>query len=117
MHRQIEIDFNPQAACAGRDSGMRAATDRADMDHPAWRKKAGELLAQFITYHDEFMTEDLRLWAHKEVGLPYPPDSRAWGSIIAAAVRSGMIVCSGYAPMKSKNCHANPKAIWKVVRR
>lgn len=94
------------------DEGMTRAIEHADRVCNGWSSKAWNLFVRYITeVKREFMTEDVREWAHN-MGLPLPPDSRAWGAIIRRASRKGIIRSIGFAPMKSSNCHANPKHVW-----
>lgn len=94
---------------------MKEAVDHADSVEDGWSKTAYSELLVFMASRSEFMTEDVRAFAYSR-GLSIPPDDRAWGSVITKAAKRKLIVKSGYAPMKSKNCHANPKAVWKVLR-
>ena len=104
--------FNLNEGRKLRDQGMEKATTHADRVHTKWRDKAFVLLVEFLKTRERFMTEDVRYFAHQKKDLDTPPDSRAWGSVIMKAVKAGMIKRIGYAPMKSKNCHANPKSVW-----
>lgn len=99
-----------------RDVGMQKAVDHADLVDPDWSLKAYDLFTKFIALKDKpFMTEDVRLWAHDQMNLVKPPDGRAWGGVINRACKAGLIHRVGFAPMKSKNCHANPKSVWGRV--
>lgn len=99
-----------------RDEAIKRAMTHADDVEEEWSQKAFQLLLEFRKTKNEFMTEDLRLWAHDTMGLKHPPDERAWGGVINRAVKGGLLVRIGYAPMKSPNCHANPKAVWRSVK-
>lgn len=62
-----------------------------------------------------FMAEDVREFARGVDGFEDPPDGRAWGSVVMRAAKAGIIKRIGYAPMKSPNCHANPKSVWRSL--
>lgn len=99
------------AARQERDNGMAKALAHADAIEPAWSDLAYTFLLGFIgASQGEFLTEDVRAAAHGAV--PDPPDQRAWGGIVIRAVKAGLIRRAGYRPMRSKNCHANPKSSW-----
>jgi hypothetical protein len=78
-----------------------------------WSELASNFLESYILSHDEFMAEDVR---NASVGMvPEPPDQRAWGGIIQKYSKAGIIYRIGYRPMKSPNCHMNPKAVWRRI--
>lgn len=81
-----------------------------------WIYSARLYLDKYITerVQQEFMAEDLRNWAITN-GCQIPADGRAWGGVILGAVNAGRIKRIGFAPMKSRNCHANPKSVWVIV--
>jgi hypothetical protein len=109
--------FDLEAGRSLRDRGIKRAIDHADRIRSAWSVEAWGILKAFLLVRShEFMTEDFRAWAYENTEIELPPDGRAWGGIIVRAVKSGMIKKVGYRPMKSKNCHANPKAVWVACR-
>lgn len=79
-----------------------------------WADEAFLALCYYAKRHDTFMAEDVRVFAHAH-GLPLPPDGRAWGGVMNRAIKRKLVERVGYAPMKSPNCHANPKSVWKWV--
>jgi hypothetical protein len=109
--------FDLAEARRRRDAGMERAANHADHVIGRWREKAWEKTCEFLSAHGEntFMGEDIRLFAHGR-GLETPPDNRAWGGIIMRAAKRGLITRVGFGPTKSKNCHANPKSVWKPTR-
>lgn len=113
--KQKSINFNVGKARQGRDVGMKMAEAHANAVEDGWVVQATLIFEKFMKDHRTFMTEDVRAYAHNEQGLPLPPDGRAWGGVINRMAKSGRIVRVGYAPMKSKNCHCNPKSVWRVV--
>ena len=58
--------------------GMTAATEHADRESPNWSARAMSQLLAYAAVHDEFVGEDVVLWARSE-GFEEPPDARAWG--------------------------------------
>lgn len=98
----------------GHDLAQAGAAQAVAHAGKAWADEAYLALCWFAKRNPTFMTEDVRDFAHGH-GLPLPPDGRAWGGVINRALRSHLIERIGYAPMKSVNCHANPKSVWKWV--
>lgn len=96
-----------ELAAAGADTALAHAGQN-------WADEAFRALCWFAQRNATFMTEDVRHFAHG-FGLPLPPDGRAWGGVINRALRKKLIERVGYAPMKSPNCHADPKSVWKWV--
>ena len=90
-----------------RDDGIQRAADHAgDM----WQKYArGYLMEYLSTNPGPFLGEQLR-WFAEDRGLPFPPDGRAWGTVLQSAARAGLIRKVGYAPAKSSNL--SPKVQW-----
>lgn len=94
--------------------GMARAVEHANQVEPEWSDKAGALLRQYAERHSEFMTEDVRVWAH-ENGLEYPPDPRAWGAVANRAVRAALIQRIGFRPTKIRPAHATPRPVWRSL--
>lgn len=94
--------------------GAFRAMDHADQKIGSWSDRAYNFFVNWATKHGgEFMTEDVRMAAEKAKGYVPPPDERAWGAIILRAKRKGLLEHAGFAPMKSRNCHGNPKSVWR----
>lgn len=93
-------------------TGAALASTNAGSD---WTASAYSILVEYANIHKTFMTEDVRLYAIKQYDFPLPPDGRAWGGVVNRAVRANKIKRVGYAPMKSANCHANPKSVWQLI--
>lgn len=95
------------------ERGMAAAVANANRESEDWSVRAASLFAEFVSLHpgESFMTEDVREWA-EAIGLPKPPDRRAWGAVAIAAKRNGLVRSLGYAPQKSANAHRAPKTLW-----
>ena len=99
---------------AGQDLAQKVADAAITHAGVAWAAEASLALAYYAQRHPTFMTEDVRHFAHAH-GLPKPPDGRAWGGVLNRAIRAKQIERVGYAPMKSPNCHDDPKSAWKWV--
>lgn len=95
------------------ERGMMAAVEHANRETENWSTRASVMFATYVSLHpgETFMTEDVRDWA-EAVGMPTPPDRRAWGAVAMAARRAGLIKSLGYAPQKSANAHRAPKTLW-----
>lgn len=94
------------------EEGMSRAVDHADEIEPGWSQRAYGMLESYALNHFEFMTEEVRVWAHGE-GLPTPPDGRAWGAVTLRAVKAGVIAWERYQKTRSPPAHATPRAVWK----
>lgn len=107
-----------QLAEQGAERAMAHADRVASTPPLAWRDEAYGILVSFISFKrlvgSDFMAEDVREYAERG-GLSAPPDGRAWGGIVQRALRAKLIERVGYAPMKSRNCHANPKTVWRPL--
>lgn len=97
-----------------RDAGMKQAIDHAEQEVPNWSDLALEKVREFIRYypHLEFMTEDVREWAHYK-GLPQAPSKRSWGGVILKASKQGIIVKVGIGQVKNPKAHCANANIWK----
>jgi hypothetical protein len=92
-----------------RDLGMARAADRADRAEPGWTETALDLLRAFIAAHPApFLAEEFRAWAAGH--LADPPDARAFGAVMTAAKKLGLVEFVGYAPANSSN--RSPKCRW-----
>lgn len=56
--------------------------------------------------------EDARDYA-EGVGLPAPPDKRAWGAVAMTLARRGVIACQGWGAADSSNGSA--KRLWRAA--
>lgn len=92
-----------------------AAADRADrQSSPRWSDSALVILRAYCKGRsgEHFMAEDVVAYA-KSVGLPDPPDRRAWGAVFQRAKREGVIVPDGFAGAETSN--GSPKVRWRVA--
>ena len=79
-----------------------------------WKELAYLALKEYSKVSNTFMTEDVSKYAYGN-GLPFPPDGRAWGSIIHKALKEKLIHKIGYSPKKTKHCHSQPISVWEYV--
>jgi len=94
-------------------AGMEAAARHADSEHEGWQRMAYEAFVRYaVSTSEPFMTEEVR-WYAEALGVPAPPDNRAWGAVAMRAKRAGVIHSIGYAPQKATNAHKAPKTLWK----
>ena len=95
-----------------RDKGIKQAINNANDTHNRWSDKAYKFLTKWIKTQYEFMAEDVRIAAEKEI--PKPPSNRAWGGIILKASRAGLINRVGFSNVKNAKAHKTPASIWRV---
>lgn len=94
------------------DDGMNRAVDHADALEGGWSERAYSMLLDYAAQHFEFMTEDVRVWAHEQ-SLPMPPDGRAWGAVTLRAAKAKMIVVDRYRKTRIPPAHATPRPVWR----
>jgi hypothetical protein len=99
-----------EEARARRDLGIERAATHANQVVAAWVDMAVDSLRVYSRTHEEFLTEDVREIAYA-LGLPQPPDGRAWGQVMRRGQREGVVERCGYAPAHSSNC--SPKVKWR----
>lgn len=99
-----------QPSLFGNDGHAAAA---AALDHAGgdWADRALSLLGAFALTHAEFKIEDVRRHADA-VGLPAPPDGRAWGGVANRARAAGLIVAIGIK-LTTYTGNAHFKTHWK----
>lgn len=82
----------------------------------AWQDDALELVREYANTHDEFMAEDVRVWAHGARHLRHPTNPRAWGSVITRAKRESIIRATGeYRMTQIPPAHPAPRNVWTRV--
>lgn len=110
---QYQLIFEAQKA---RDKGIQQAVDHANAVTPSWCDRAVEMFLAYCQEHKgkSFMTEDVR-WYAENLGLPEPPDKRAWGGVAMIVKKRGLIRGNGYAPQKAVNAHCAPKTVWMAL--
>jgi len=89
------LDLNsPSTERAGRqlrDEGIRKSKQHADAVEEGWHEIAYRVFEGYARTHQEFMTEDVRLFVRNHDVLGDPPDARAWGAVTRRAVRAGLV--------------------------
>lgn len=100
-----------------RDSGMALAESHANAVHKDWSVKAMNALITYINVgnRESFMCEDVRAYAEDKCLIDTPPNNRAWGGVIARAVKANLIKRVGYANVKNSRAHCTPAAVWSAV--
>lgn len=91
------------------EAGRQAAIKTAEGFCRDWGDKALEYIKAFPFV--EFMTEELRCWAHG-AGLPRPVDSRAWGGVMKRAAKAGVITRLRYDETRGKSAHGTVCTVW-----
>lgn len=103
--------LNADQGRALRDAGIEQAANNANAHHESWTENALGFLRKYLSYTaTEFQAEDVRM-AGLNV-LPEPPSNRAWGAVMAAAVKAGLIRKTGYAPVNNPRAHRTPATVW-----
>ena len=111
--QQITMDFT---ASQLRDQGIKRAVEKANKTDPGWSEQAYDLFKQFLDVrYQTFMIEDFRQYAIP-MGLPKPPNDRAFGFIPIRAVKEGLIYRVGYGKTTGKSAHKTPAAIWSKTK-
>lgn len=101
----------PPSAEERRDTGIQRAADHADRVEEKWSVRATVYMAGLVGRRGfkPFLTEELIEISIRD-GVAQPPDGRAWGAIMRALAKQGVIRKMGYAPAKSSNL--SPKVLW-----
>lgn len=99
-------DIDRAEAIAARNQGIHKVAKHTD---PDWRREAKAALWRAIQARDELTTDD--------IDCDQPREPRAWGPIMLAAARAGLIE-NTYRQRQSTEatCHARPKTVWRVNR-
>lgn len=110
MSHQHAIDFDT----AAREHGIQSSLDHANRVETEWSGQALGLLIAYAAKHfpAAFLVEDARAWA-ESVGLPLPPDDRAWGGVTRRAKGKRRIENTGSTGIGKKN--KSPKPLWRYV--
>ena len=95
-----------------RDTGIKLAVDNACEKECGWLDEAIKYIAKYP--FDTFMTEELRIWSHTN-GLPYPPNSRAWGGVVKVAKGKGLIRHIEYNNVRNPKAHGTPASVWEKI--
>lgn len=101
-----------------RDAGIKKAADHAEEVTPNWGQRAYAVLEDYLTkapkYTQRFTCEDVREHA-AQLNLPAPPHNRAWGAVLQAAYRRGLIRQIGVAKSRAPHCHCAHVGVWRKV--
>jgi hypothetical protein len=92
-----------------RDDALARVEEHADHDWIRAAKRATVALMRAHGVGYEFTTDNIH--------CPPPREPRAWGPIMLAAQRAGLITNTGATRQSNRpQCHARPKAVWRVAR-
>ena len=105
-------ELNQARSEANRDAGIAHAVGAAEIKNPNWSRIAMGYISKFPL--SEFMTEELRVWAHAE-GLERPPNSRAWGGVIHRAVSKKIIRRVGFRNVRNPKAHSTVASVWRKI--
>jgi len=93
-------------------AAINTAADAADAKVPLWSDRCYRLLERFVNERSEFTSEDFREYCEAN-GLPIPDEKRAFGGVIMAASKRGLITATGrFSIAKQRQSHCNPKKVW-----
>lgn len=115
---QTQLDFtkpmkHPFTGSELRDGGIAVAIENANLKHDNWAEEAYLALMTYIKIHKQpFMCEEVRDFAHIELGLPQPPHARAWGALIVRAQKEKLIIHAGYGHTTNPKAHRTPASMW-----
>ena len=95
-----------------RDRGIKRGLTHAEQERLGWRLKALQVLGHFLSERRElpFLTEAFRMYARTKF-VADPPDARAWGAVMRAAQKEGMIESCGAERALTSNL--SYKVLWK----
>lgn len=106
-------DYREKLGEALKQLGMTRAALNAEYHSQGWRELAFFHVTQYPG--DVFSSEDVREYAYA-LGLPKPPDERAWGYVITRAKRTGLIEFHGMSQQRAPHCHKGYSTIWKRIK-
>lgn len=110
-----------EAARAARDAGANAAAAHAENESPEWGARARRVMREYASAAKRvggdttFTSEEVRDFA-AVVGLPPPPDARAWGAVFMRARKAGEITHAGYTTSKNKSRHVGIVSQWRWAK-
>ena len=98
------------------DEGGQRALSHADVQNMSWGQRAERALRIYChTQKGKVITiEKFRPWAYSR-GLPEPPAPGAFGPIVKAAARNGLIKDEGFQPSDNATQHGKPVKLWRVL--
>lgn len=90
----------------------KAAADHADSKVSEWTLVASVAFNEYaMSVGRPFLTSEAASYA-RGVGVPEPPDNRAWGHIAKAMHSAGFVHHAGYATDR----YGSPKHLWSVSK-
>ena len=105
-----------QRARAGRDRGMQRAIDHADHRSANWSGRADTIARAFLAGQVGKLITGEQIRQHAErLGLPNPPDKRAWGVVTMRLARAGLLRKVGWTTASDPKVHCNPVSQWEVL--
>lgn len=111
-----ETILNVKEGRKARDAGIKQAIDHANEVTENWADRAYAFFLNFLANHNgTFMAEEVRVYA-EGMGLPEPPDNRAWGHVIVRGKKNDLIESWGTKKVKNKKAHCANAAIWMQKR-
>lgn len=107
------VDYSKELAEALKQLGMTRAVLNAEHHSAGWRELAFFYLTQYPG--QSFTSEDVREYAYS-LGMPKPPDERAWGYVMTRAKNAGLILFEGMTVQRAPHCHKGYSTIWNKVK-
>ncbi len=96
MDGQKDFWGKPGEGLKQAQDGAQRAARHADAIHGDWQGQARAALLAFRTRAgDGFSSEQVREFAENVLGVPLPPDPRAWGHVMSSAAREHVITKTG----------------------
>jgi len=112
MDRQIELPIGSAEILAA--DGIQRAADHANAEVFCWTDMAGgvsRLYLDGLQPGAKFTAQDI----HRNniaAKLPAPPDKRAWGAVMRALAKDGLIRSIGFVKSDSPSGHGHPVSQW-----
>lgn len=110
----IKLRPRRERAEAARDRGIKTAAEHADAVDTQWTEVAFMHLKAFVlplAYGAKLTCEQVRERAEKQ-GFRAPPTKRAWGNVMLAGARAGLIRKVGFTTAEDPKVHCNPISQW-----
>lgn len=97
------------------EKGMVAAVEHANRESLAWSDRAVSFIHIYAILHEELTCELVRLWS-EPLGMPKPPDGRAWGWCMRRARKNGYVEATERTMSASDpKVHSNRCRIWRSL--
>ena len=109
------MDLFNQPPLTPKEIGILRAEQKQEEIEPGWQDFSIDKFKEFLSFKNQFITEEFRLWAEAN-GLSQPPEPRAYGALILKVQKKGLIQWNGtYQEMKESKSHGCPKKVWVKV--